>query len=66
MIHRARSFDGLMHGKQTDWETWGCGHSKSRQEEVESLQDLLPTSRKLSEEYVKIITGKLPTRLEKV
>lgn len=55
-----------MHGKQSEWDTWGSGHSKSRQEEAVSLQDLLPTSRSFSEDQLRTIKGKLPLRLEKV
>ena len=55
-----------MHGRQTDWDTWGSGHSKSREEEATSLQELLPTGRELSADHIDIIKGKLPVRLEKV
>ena len=55
-----------MHGRQTDWDTWGSGHANSREEEATSLQELLPTGRALSADHLDIIKGKLPVRLEKV
>ena len=55
-----------MYGKQSEWETWGSGHLRSREEEVDALKDLLPAGCKLSKDHVKTIKGKLPARLDKV
>ena len=55
-----------MYGKQTEWETWGSGHLRSREEEVDTLKDLLPAGCELSKNHVKTIKGKLPLRLDKV
>ena len=61
-----RSLTDLMYGKQTEWETWGSGHLRSREEEVDALKDLLPAGCELSKDHVKTIKGKLPARLDKV
>ena len=61
-----RSLTDLIYGKQTEWETWGSGHLRSREEEVDALKDLLPAGYELSNDYVKTIKGKLPVRLDKV
>ena len=42
-----------MYGKQTEWETWGSGHLRSREEEVDALKDLLPAGCELSKDHVK-------------
>lgn len=36
-----RFMSDLMYGGQTNWDTWGSGHIKSREEELETLQELL-------------------------
>ena len=61
-----RSLNDLIYGKQTEWETWGSGHLRSREEEVDALKDLLPAGCELSKDHVKTIKGKLPVRLDKV
>ena len=61
-----RAADDLMYGTQLEWDTWGSGHMASMEEEIKSLEEFLPTGRKLSEDHKNIIKAKLPARLEKV
>ena len=64
--HTRRSFNDLIDGKQIEWDTYGSGHVKDRDEEVVALGDLLPSGTKLSKDQMKIVEEKLPPRLEKV
>jgi hypothetical protein len=65
-MHARRAFFATVYGKHTDWETWGVGYMKEREVQVEHLAGLLQKNHKLSEEHVRIIKSKLPSKLKQV
>lgn len=65
-MHARRAFYATVYSKHTDWETWGIGHMKERERQVEHRAGLLKKNHKLSEEHASIIKCQLSSKLQQV
>lgn len=65
-VYARRAFFATVYGKHTDWETWGVGYMRDREEHVKHRAGMLKKNHQLSEEHARVIKSKLSSKLQQV